>query len=198
MMQFVAPTEVHKMQIDLITISTIIGMGSVLIGVIVSILSIRRFSRERKLSIFLEFHKLLYDKEFIQDVNEIQSWKWKHVGEFFAKYGPEADAEAFSKWIRVDSYFDGISTLVHKKFIDADFIPESTAVSFIRHYELVQPTMEEFAMVYRRPNCFDSVKHLYGKLQKIDYQYDREGYEKLLKKYAEENEEKQKETTDAD
>ncbi len=187
------------MQIDLITISTIIGMGSVLIGVIVSMLSIRRFARDRKLSIFLEFHKLLYDKEFIQDINEIHSWTWEHVGEFFAKYGPDQNPEDFAKWIRVDSYFDGISTLVHKKFIDADFIPESTAVTFIKHYELIQPTMEQFALVYRRPNCFDSMKHLYSKLQKIDYQYDREGYEKLLKKYAEkpEIEEDKKESTGA-
>jgi hypothetical protein len=69
----------------------------------------------------------------------------------------------------------------------------------IRRHELIQPTMDQFALVWRRPNCFDSVKYLYNKLQKIDYQYDREGYEKLLKKYAEitETEEKQKETTGA-
>jgi len=186
---------VHKVQIDLIAISTIIGMGSVLIGVMVSLLSIRRFARERKLTIFLEFHKLLYDKEFIQDINEIQSWKWEHVGEFFAKYGPDLNPEAFASWIRVDSYFDGLSALVHKKFIDPEFIPESTAIMLIRHYELIQPTMEQFALVYRRPNCFDSVKHLYGKLQKIDYEYDKEGYEKLLKKQAEKAEREAKEET---
>ena len=66
-------------------------------------------ARPGKLSIFLEFHKLLYDKEFLQDVNEVQSWKWEHVGEFFAKYGPEPNPEVFAKWLRVTSYFDGLS-----------------------------------------------------------------------------------------
>ena len=187
----------HIVQIDLTAVSMIFGMGSIIIGVIVSVLSIRRFAKERKLSIFLEFHKLLYDKEFIQDINETQLWTWKHVGEFFVKYGPEPNPEAFAKWIRVVSYFDGLSTLVHEKFIDAEFIPESTAIMLIRHYELLQPTAEQFALVYKRPNCFDAVKSLYDNLQKIDYQYDREGYEKLLKEHIEktELEEKQKEET---
>ena len=188
------------MQLDLLTtISTLVGVGSIIIGVIVSLLSLRRFARERKLSIFLEFHKLLYDKEFLQDINEIQSWKWEHVGEFFAKYGPDQNPEAFAKWLQVDLYFDGLSTLVHKKFIDPEFIPESTAIMFIRHHELIQPTMDQFALVYRRPNCYDSAKYLYSKLEKIDYQYDKEGYEKLLEKQAKKKEEeKQKETTGAD
>ena len=178
-------SKVFEMQVDLIAISTIIGMGSVLIGVIVSLLSIRRFARDRKLTIFLEFNKILYDKEFIQDMNEITTWTWKHVGEFFVKYGPEPNPEAFAKWVRVQSYFDGLATLVQRKFIDADFIPESTAVMLIRHWELIQPTADQFAMVYKRPNCNDSTKYLYDKLQKIDYQYDREGYEKLLKEQTE-------------
>ena len=176
------------MQIDLTTISTLVGMGSILIGVIVSLLSIRRFTRDRKLAIFLEFNKILYDKEFIQEMNEIQTWTWEHVGEFFVKYGPEPNPEAFAKWVRVESYFDGLSTLVHRKFMDVDMIPESTAIMLIRHHDLLQPTADQFALVYRRPNCFDSVKYLYDRLQKIDYQYDREGYEKLLKERTEKTE----------
>ena len=189
------------MQLDLLTtISTLVGVGSIIIGVIVSLLSLRRFARERKLSIFLEFHKQLYDKEFLQDINDVQEWNWEHVGEFFAKYGPEQNPEAFAKWLRVELYFDGLSKLVHEKFIDAKFIPESTAIMLIRHHELLQPTMDQFALVYRSPNCFDAVKNLYNKLEKIEYQYDKEEYEKLLKKQAErkEAEEKQKETTGAD
>ncbi len=94
------------MQVDLTTVSTLVGLGSIILGVIVSLHSIRRLARDRKLSIFLEFSKILYDKEFIQEINEIQTWTWNHVGEFFVKYGPELNPEAFAKWIRVGSYFD--------------------------------------------------------------------------------------------
>ncbi len=173
------------MQIDLTTVSTIIGMGSILIGVIVSLLSIRRFARDRKLSIYLEFNKILYDKEFIKEMNEIQTWTWEHVGEFFEKYGPVPNPEAFAKWVRVEAYFDGLSTLVHRKFLDVDMIPESTAIMLIRHHELLRPTADQFALVYKRPNCFDSVKYVYDRLQKLDYELDEEGYAKLVKEHIE-------------
>jgi len=130
-------------------------------------------------------------------MNEITTWTWEHVGEFFAKYGPDQNPEAFAKWIRVGSYFDGLCTLVARKFMDADMIPESTAIMLIRHYELLEPTSEQLAMAYRRPNCFESMKFLYDKLQKVDYEYDKEAYERLVQELAKKAE-LEKETTGAD
>ena len=102
------------MQVDLTAISTFVGLGSLIVGIIASLLTLRRFTKDRKLGIFLEFNKLLYDKEFIQDMNEVQGWTWKNVEEFFMKYGPEPNPVGFAKYIRVISYFDGLSTLVQR------------------------------------------------------------------------------------
>lgn len=60
-----------EMQIDLTSITTIVGLGSVVIGIIATLHSIIRFTRARKLGIFLDFHKMLYDIEFIKDINEV-------------------------------------------------------------------------------------------------------------------------------
>ena len=173
-------TSVYEMQIDLTPISTVLGLGSVIIGIIATLHSIRRFTRARKLGIYLEFNKLLYDKEFVKEMNEIQTWSWDNVEDFFVKYGPEPNPEAFAKFIRVGSYFDGLSTLVHRKFMDYDFVPETTAIALISFWEKFEPTSEAFALVYRRPGCWDSIKYLYDKLHKIEYQYDREHYEQRL------------------
>jgi len=169
------------MQIDLTPVTTIVGLGSVIIGIIATLHSIRRFTRARKLGIFLEFQKLLYDKEFIKEVNEIQTWEWDDAESFFVKYGPEPNPEGFAKYIRVGSYFDGLATLVQRKFIDDDFIPETTAIALISFWEKFEPTSEDLALVFRRPQCWDSIKFLYNKLQKIDYQYDRELYLRRIK-----------------
>ena len=53
------------MQLDLTPIATIVGLGSVIIGIIATLHSIRRFTRTRKLSIFLEYSKALNDVDFI-------------------------------------------------------------------------------------------------------------------------------------
>lgn len=64
-------------------------------------------------------------------MNELQTWKWESVEEFFVKYGPDDHPEEFAKFTRVGSYFDGLSTLVQRKFMDYDFIPETTAIALI-------------------------------------------------------------------
>ncbi|MFX1369562.1 MAG: hypothetical protein ACFFAY_13270 [Promethearchaeota archaeon] len=156
------------MQVDLTPITTIVGLGSVIIGIIATLHSIRRFTRARKLSIFLEYNKMLYDKEFIQDMNEIQTWSWESVDDFFTKYGPDSNPEDFAKFTRVGSYFDGLSTLVQRKFMDYDFIPETTAIALIGFWEKFESDSEVFAQVYRRPGCWDSIKELYNRLQKTD------------------------------
>jgi hypothetical protein len=145
-----------------------VGLGSVIIGIIATLHSIRRFTRARKLSIFLEYNKKLYDIEFIKAMNEINSWTWENVEEFFSKYGPDSDPDAFAKFTRVGSYFDGLATLVQRKFIDYDFIPETTAIALIGFWEKFEPDSEVFAQVYRRPGCWDSIRYLYDRLQKTE------------------------------
>jgi hypothetical protein len=166
--------------------STVLGIGSVIIGVIVSVLTIQRFRKDRKLGIFLEFNKLLYDKEFIQDINEIETWIWDTVGDFFMKYGPEINPEGFAKFIRVTCYFDGLSTLVQRKFIDIKLVPETTAIMLIRFWEKIQSIRDGLAMVFKRPDCWESIEHLYNNLQKIEIDYYRE----LKDKHVEETHQK--------
>ena len=161
-------------------ITTIVGLGSVIIGILATIHSIRRYTRARKLEIFLEFNKVLSDKEFVKEINEIQTWNWSDVEDFFVKYGPEPNPDDFAKYIRVGSYFDGLSTLVKRGFIDHEFIPETTAIMVIGFWEKFKPTADGLSQVFRRPGCWDSIKHLYDKLHKVDYEYDREHYEERI------------------
>ncbi|MFX0108618.1 MAG: hypothetical protein ACFE7R_10060, partial [Candidatus Hodarchaeota archaeon] len=105
------------------------------------------------------------------DMNEIQSWNWETAEEFFEKYGYEINPEAFAKYVMVGSYFDGLSTLVQRKFIDVDFVPETTAIALIAFWEKFSPTADEFAVLYRRLGCWDSIKYLYEKLHKLDLQH---------------------------
>jgi hypothetical protein len=116
---------------------------------------------------------MLYNKEFVKEINEIQSWTWKNVDEFFAKYGPDTNPDAFAKWMRVGTYFDGLSTLVHRKFMDYDFIPETTAIALINFWEKFEPYSEILAQVFRRPGCWDSIKYLYNRLHKTDEPFPR-------------------------
>ena len=104
------------------------------------------------------------------------------------KYGPEPNPEASARFIRVGSHFDGLGTLVHRKIMDDDFVPETTAIALISFWEKFEPASEAFAKVYRRPGCWDPIKYLYDKLHKIEYHYGREHYEERLEEELRRNE----------
>jgi len=101
-------------------------------------------------------------------MNEIQAWNWENVEDFFKKYGPEADLDAFAKFTRVGTFLDGLATLVQRGFMDYDFIPETTAIALISFWEKFEPDADVFAQAYRRPGCWDSIRDLYNRLQKTD------------------------------
>lgn len=155
------------MQLDITAISTLLGLASVIIGIAASLSTIRRFAKARELSIFLEFLKMIYDKEFIKDMNEVFSWSWESMDEFFQKYG--ADPDDFAKWTRVGSYFDGLAKIVEKKLVNYTFIPETTAISIITFYEKFQPWEDQFDVIMRRKDVFGSIRRLYNRLHKLDH-----------------------------
>ncbi|MHA2397121.1 MAG: hypothetical protein ACXAC0_10490, partial [Candidatus Thorarchaeota archaeon] len=99
------------MQIDLQSVSIIIAATSVVIGVIMSVLSLRNISRSRQATVFLDFHKQA-DLEFIEAAAEvIMEWSWTDAKNFASKYGPRANPKAYSKFIFVGSFFDSMGKL---------------------------------------------------------------------------------------
>jgi hypothetical protein len=92
-------------EFDLQTISIIIAAVSVVVGVIMSGLSLRNYAKSRRASIFLEFQKQA-TQEFLEDAFEvIGEWNWKDYKEFLANYGPTTYPKKWAKFVRVGSFF---------------------------------------------------------------------------------------------
>ncbi|MFX1483287.1 MAG: hypothetical protein ACFFCP_08860 [Promethearchaeota archaeon] len=157
------------MQIDLQTMSIMIAAASVVFGVIMSVLSMRNFSRSRQASVFLDFHKQA-DLEFIETASEIiMEWNWTSAEEFTAKYGPTANAKAWSKFILVGSFFDSMGKLIESKLTTAKLIPETLAVFAMSWFEKIESIGEEITGRWRSSGSMDSTKLLYTKLRELGY-----------------------------
>ena len=75
-------------EFDLQTVSIVIAAVSVVVGVIMSGLSLRNYAKSRRASIFLEFQKQA-TQEFLEDLFEVVGeWTWSDYNEFLANYGP--------------------------------------------------------------------------------------------------------------
>ncbi|NHI89790.1 MAG: hypothetical protein EAX87_09720 [Candidatus Thorarchaeota archaeon] len=157
------------MELDLQSISIMIAAASVLIGVIMSVLSIRNFAKSRQASVFLDFHRQA-DLEFIQHASEVViEWNWKDAQEFDQKYGPRTNPKAYAKFIFVGSFFDSMGKLVEAKVTNARLIPESLAVFAMAWFEKIKSIEPDLAAKWRRSGSMDSSKLLYKKLKELGY-----------------------------
>jgi len=117
---------VFMQELDVQTVSIIIAAISVVIGVIMSVLSIRNLAKSRRASIFLDFHKQA-DQEFLEDIEEVVGeWNWSDYEEFLAKYGP-TNPKNWAKFIHVSSFFDSMGKLLKENITDAELLPEAMA-----------------------------------------------------------------------
>ncbi|MHA2060534.1 MAG: hypothetical protein ACW976_07135 [Candidatus Ranarchaeia archaeon] len=157
------------MQVDLQSISIMIAAGSVVIGVIMSILSLRNISRSRQASVFLDFHKQA-DLEFIETVSEIVlEWSWNSAQDFATKYGPRSNPKAYCKFILVGSFFDSMGKLIEAKVTNAKLIPETLAVFAMSWCEKIESIEPEIAAQWRSSGSMDSTKLLYKELKDLGY-----------------------------
>lgn len=155
-------------ELDLQTVSIIIAAVSVVIGVIMSVLSIRNLAKSRRASIFLDFHKQA-DQEFLEDIEEVVGeWNWSDYEEFLAKYGP-TNPKNWAKFIHVSSFFDSMGKLLKENITDAELIPEAMAAIAMIWWEKIEPIQADFAKRWRSSESLESSKFLYKTLKKMGY-----------------------------
>ena len=157
------------LQIDLQSVSIMIAACSVVIGVIMSVLSLRNISRSRQATVFLDFHKQA-DLEFLEAATEvIMEWSWTDAKDFASKYGPIANPKAYSKFIFVGSFFDSMGKLIEAKVSTANLIPETLAVFTMAWCEKLKSIEPDIAAQWRSSGSMDSTYKLYYKLKELGY-----------------------------
>jgi hypothetical protein len=154
--------------VDLQTISIAVAAASVIVGVIFSLFSIRNIGRSRQASLFSAFQSQAYDKQFVKDMTDINEfWSWDSAEDFFAKYGPEADADAFATFVTVGMYYDGMGRLLREKLIDKRLIPEFLIVAIVHFGRKIERDSRKMEEMFGSPLAFDNIEYLYREVQKM-------------------------------
>ncbi len=151
--------------VDADTISIVIAATSIVIATAYYITIVRNTNRTRQAQLFMQFHSKGMNKELIRDITEINvSWTWKDVDEFFHKYGPETNLDAWAKFVSVWAYYEGMGTLAKKNLINVEMIPEMLAIAIVDFWEKIQPVANQYSQHIQRPQAFDGTELLYRKI----------------------------------
>jgi hypothetical protein len=148
-------------------IATILGMSSIIVGVFFSLLSLRNYNRSRNLSLFMQYHSQAGGKGYLVDMLEVNlKWKWTNAEEFFKKYGPLTNPEAFAMFLDHSNYYDSIGMMLKTKNLSVEYLSPTMIVAIVYFWEKVEPIADEISAILRRPDSYDNVKYLYDEVIK--------------------------------
>jgi len=184
---FYPNVNVFHIMIDLQTILTYLTLISIPIGVIYHIMTLNNTRKNQELTLksqqlatetrqaqlFMQIYGFYDNKEFLKDYGSISTkYVYKDPKDWWEKYSSEVDIEAFSSWLRVGRFFDGVGILLNRNLIEREIIYELLGDVIQGSWE---GTSEETGMgnwlqgtrdLYDRPNLWKNYEKLYNDYMK--------------------------------
>jgi hypothetical protein len=87
-------------------------------------LVLRNQNKTREAQLFMSLYETYRSLEFRNQQVQIGTQQWTDFEDFWAKYGPFANPDAWSNWQSVAGFFNGLGVLLKKGLIDVDMLEE--------------------------------------------------------------------------
>ena len=159
------------------TISVLVASAGLLIAALYYIFQLRHLRRQREIEIetrqaqlFMQLYNHYQGEEVQRSENEvILQWKWKDLEDFWEKYGPETNMEAFTRWDAMETYFKGVGVLMRRKLIDPNLVYDLIGPAIIIHWEKFGPIIVDLRKRYWS-HAFEGYEQLYDEMKKREQQ----------------------------
>jgi hypothetical protein len=104
------------------------------------------------------FQKLIYKVTFID--------KWKDLDDYFNRYGPENNLDAYSEHAYVWQLFDTIGFLLTKKIIDVSFLDDLLKTTVLAAWSKFEPIIKTNRKRANQPNLWNQFEFLAVEIKK--------------------------------
>jgi hypothetical protein len=152
------------MMVDVETISVIIGVVTVVAGVVYSSLQIREQTRTRHADFVMSVSTAYGTEEMVKALINVMNLEFKDVDDFARKYGNiSAENPIYVSIMMVGDYFQGIGFLVHKKMLDVNVVTELLPVQI---WEKIKPVIYGYRKKMNQPHIFQWFEYLYDEMKK--------------------------------
>jgi hypothetical protein len=127
----------------------------------------------RQAQLYMQLYSFYDNKEFLKDYGNIANvYAYENIEDWNEKYSAAADNEAFSSWVRVGRFFDGVGILTKRGLIDKELIFELLGDVIRGAWQGMNDRtgMERFVLegrvYWNRPKLWHNFEHLYDELMK--------------------------------
>jgi len=157
--------------LDVSTLLMAVEATGILIGILIAVIQLRNLNKTRQTELFMNLYETFRNREFQRQYAEIIfQHKWKDFDDWLEKYGPVTNVEAFSSWISVPAYFEGIGVLLNRKTIDISIVDDMLSTQILLLWEKIEPITKEYRESMKRPQLWEWFEYLYKEIKKREQQ----------------------------
>jgi hypothetical protein len=123
----------------------------------------------RQAQLFSQYHLFFNNKEFVKDRVDIRgNWEWEDYDDFVRKYGSQSgDMDAYSQWIHVLAYYEGLGVLVRRGLIDVQLVDDMMSGAITRYWEKHRQLYYEMRERLNWPQIAEQAEYLYDRIVSI-------------------------------
>ena len=122
--------------LDITSISAIVTVFSVMVGVVFAIVELRNINKTRQMQLIMSIYSLFSTREYIDAWEKIRTREFKDYEGYVEKHG-------LADFMQVASLFEGLGFLLHRRFLDIDTVRELLNKSTKMTWEKVKPMIED-------------------------------------------------------
>jgi len=143
--------------VDISTVSTVVAMVSVVIGVIFTVLELRHLARTRRTDVIMRMYERFSTKEWAENIMKVGAAKFENFDDYRKKYG-------FAEVLQVATFFDGVGVLLQQGLVDIDLVDSLFGTSVALMWEATCPVIHGIRESGNQPLMFSHFEYLYERL----------------------------------
>jgi hypothetical protein len=144
--------------IDVPTVSSIVTTGSIIVGVVFTVLEIRHLARVRRTDIIMKIYDRFGSKEMVEAMNKVGSAKFESLEDYRAKYG-------FTEVSQLAVLFEGLGVLLQQDLIDIKMVDRLFGPTLNQLWQRMQPVIYAMRKGLNEPFFFSHYEYLVKRLE---------------------------------
>jgi hypothetical protein len=151
--------------LDVPSISAIVAVIGVLVGVALTLLQLRDFVKTRQTDLIMRLYSRFGSEGFQKIFEKVGTRALEALSfrDYEKKYG-RAD------WIAVGTFFEGIGVLLYRRLIDISLVDDLFTAPVKMAWDAMKDRIAEARKEYGQPTIFEWFEYLYNEMMKREQQ----------------------------
>jgi len=117
----------------------------------------------RQAQLYMQLYSFYDNKEFLKDYGNIgEVYQCKGIEDWQKRLSASADIDAYSSWLRVGRFLDGVGILLKRNLIDSDLIFELLGDVIRGSWDAMAVWLKEAREYWDRPQLWRNFEYLYN------------------------------------